>query len=434
MSSTDPEHTVEVDFAVLSTSVPTIILKDSSSSNTPSSSKKVKEAVSGRHNCLKCYEHEDSNKNIWTSIHSTCKLCTRFSIVSELKESVLPRTVDVFNLLLALKDARKGHSSDRDDAILDCAKLLTLRWQSCNVYTISLKSVKKHLNNLFAEYRTITKYSSKSDSYWKKCTPFLEKMSELFDIEADSTIQKAWFRKTGIPHDKDFYDGQKLNPPRGYSTRKTDKKWEKTAARRKQILNQQTASEASKSDPCDLVEFDDEEDKLLPVDSDDEFHPTEDGEPVKAKYRFEFVDDEDDEMPVGMRHLRSSMRNVRPEVYSLMTVLKSKFHMSQTQAEAAIVHVGNMLFKRNWKVYDPESPTDKNTLPAGSNMRRVEPYLEAMALASIVEEVMAGAKMIVTYSNDGSAMSGVGNYVVQSFTINNVQRALPTFSIFTESR
>ena len=91
--------------------------------------------------------------------------------------------MSLINLLLALKDARKRHSSDRDDAILDCAKLLTLRWQSCNVYTISLKSVKKHLNNLFAEYRTITKYSSKSDSYWKKCTPFLEKMSELFDIE-----------------------------------------------------------------------------------------------------------------------------------------------------------------------------------------------------------------------------------------------------------
>ena len=30
-------------------------------------------------------------------------------------------------------------------------------------------------------------------------------------------------------------------------------------------------------------------------------------------------------------------------------------------------------------------------------------------------------------------MSGVGSYVVQSFIINNVQRILPTFSIFTES-
>ena len=117
-----------------------------------------------------------------------------------------------------------------------------------------------------------------------------------------------------------------------------------------------------------------------------------------------------------------------------MTLLKSKHHMSQPQAEAAIVYVGNMMFKRDWKFYDPKKPVDKNTLPAGSNMRRVEPYMEAMALSSIVEEVMSGKRMVVTYSNDGSAMSGVGNYVVQSLTIDNVQRVLPTFSIFTESR
>ena len=40
----------------------------------------------------------------------------------------------------------------------------------------------------------------------------------------------------------------------------------------------------------------------------------------------------------------------------------------------------------------------------------------------------------ITYSNDGSSMSGVGSYVVQSLTINGVQRCLPMFGIFTESR
>ena len=40
---------------------------------------------------------------------------------------------------------------------------------------------------------------------------------------------------------------------------------------------------------------------------------------------------------------------------------------------------------------------------------------------------------VVTYSNDGSAQSGVRNYVVKSFSINGKQRALPTRSIFTES-
>ena len=47
--------------------------------------------------------------------------------------------------------------------------------------------------------------------------------------------------------------------------------------------------------------------------------------------------------------------------------------MSQPQAEAAIVYVGNIMFDRDWKFYDPKKPTDNNTLPAGSNMRRVEP-------------------------------------------------------------
>ena len=35
--------------------------------------------------------------------------------------------------------------------------------------------------------------------------------------------------------------------------------------------------------------------------------------------------------------------------------------------------------------------------------------------------------------NDGSAQSGVGNYVVQSLTINGIKRSLPTASVFTET-
>ena len=41
---------------------------------------------------------------------------------------------------------------------------------------------------------------------------------------------------------------------------------------------------------------------------------------------------------------------------------------------------------------------------------------------------------VVTYSNDGSSQSGVGNYIVQSFSIDGKQRALPTLNILTESR
>ena len=36
--------------------------------------------------------------------------------------------------------------------------------------------------------------------------------------------------------------------------------------------------------------------------------------------------------------------------------------------------------------------------------------------------------------NDGYAQSGVGKYVVQSFSIGEKQRALPTYNIFSETR
>ena len=101
--------------------------------------------------------------------------------------------------------------------------------------------------------------------------------------------------------------------------------------------------------------------------------------------------------------------------------------MSQRQCEAAVIEVGNQLFDRSWKLYNEKLKTDQNTLPAGSNMRRTEPYLEAMALSSIVEEIMKGNDATVLYSNDGSAMNQVGSYVVQSLTINDYTKVFTFF-------
>ena len=44
------------------------------------------------------------------------------------------------------------------------------------------------------------------------------------------------------------------------------------------------------------------------------------------------------------------------------------------------------------------------------------------------------SKTNVVYSNDDSSQSVTGNYVVQSLTVNGVQRSLPTFGIVTETR
>ena len=108
--------------------------------------------------------------------------------------------------------------------------------------------------------------------------------------------------------------------------------------------------------------------------------------------------------------------------------------MSQAQAEAAIVEVGNSLFNRRWKCYDVAVPQDCNILPAESKMRRMEPRYEVMALASIVHEIIESENATVTYSTDGSSMNQVVSYVVQSFIITGEPRVSPAFSIFTESR
>ena len=60
---------------------------------------------------------------------------------------------------------------------------------------------------------------------------------------------------------------------------------------------------------------------------------------------------------------------------------------------------------------------------------------KAMVLNSTMEEMVEeGKNSSITYSNDGSFITSDGLLVVLSFTINGVQHALPTMTIFTESR
>ena len=60
---------------------------------------------------------------------------------------------------------------------------------------------------------------------------------------------------------------------------------------------------------------------------------------------------------------------------------------------------------------------------------------KAMVLNSTMEEMVEeGKNSSITYSNDRSLITSDVLLVVLSFTINGVQHALPTMSIFTESR
>ena len=102
-------------------------------------------------------------------------------------------------------------------------------------------------------------------------------------------------------------------------------------------------------------------------------------------------------MPLKWRYIRRGERSVREEYKILVHKLKAELHMSERQCRGAIVHTANDLFGRSWKLYQPKTPFDNNTLPDPRNVRSVEPCIEAMVLAAIVEEIMnSDAKSVVT--------------------------------------
>ena len=84
------------------------------------------------------------------------------------------------------------------------------------------------------------------------------------------------------------------------------------------------------------------------------------------------------------QHVRCSIRNVRPEYYEVVDKSKRYFHVSQNQAEAAVVERAKKLFGRNWKYHDGDE-IDVDTLPEKMNCRS---GIEAMALNEIEKEVL----------------------------------------------
>ena len=101
-SDNDPES-VELDFQILQTRAAEHTRQSTEPTRSSAEPRKVKVSKkSSRQNVIKCNQHEDS-KDTWTSTNSECKLCTRFGFLENVKECVLPRVLDVMNLVLTLK-------------------------------------------------------------------------------------------------------------------------------------------------------------------------------------------------------------------------------------------------------------------------------------------------------------------------------------------
>lgn len=94
---------------------------------------------------------------------------------------------------------------------------------------------------------------------------------------------------------------------------------------------------------------------------------------------------QNDDLSTKYQHIRQSIRKVRPEFCETVDKLKSCYHMSEAQATAAVITVGNSMFGRNWRVHDEPYVIDIYTLPDFKSVRVAGKSIEVLALDEIVK-------------------------------------------------
>ena len=203
--------------------------------------------------------------------------------------------------------------------------------------------------------------------------------------------EKLWGVKM-VPRDWKFYENQKCNPPIGYCEGFVDRQWELSNKRKMQRLNRSRDESLNQSyvDTLAVVEDPLEEQQYQKRSIDIDY---DESSPKKTKFDFDFVTSVNrDDLPSKYRHTRDGLRSVKPEIYRVISILSSEYHMSKNQIEGSLVTIANELFGRKefgeWKVHDKTKIPDNNTLPCMSNIRRTERYMEALALDLIVQEIM----------------------------------------------
>ena len=380
-----------------------------------------------KNNYIACKEHSKQ-------MEKGCEECIYLCYQGVLPHGRLPTLKQVISYILHVNMNNFGKNN-----YADIASDIMIHWISCNIYTITRKAVLNKIEQYMKIYKDLLKYprSKKGETYYTRVSQFKEQCNCLFDIKctdpARINVQEKLYGVRMSDDDKQFYINQTLQPQVGYCSTSVDRKWLKTAIRRNAERTRIDAAQNTSNCNSENINFEDSMGLYDSIEV-DEIDTSADFMPETKKVKYE-LNSHCEDIPECYRQVRYGPRSVRPEIYNVMQKLSAEFHMSRSQIEGSIVTIANLLFGLNWKCFQDNEEGDLYTLPSMRNMAQIETHFEAMALCSIVEEIMQDdTATTVTYSNDGSAMSGVGSYVVQSLNVNGVQRALPTFSIFTESR
>ena len=205
--------------------------QESSGSNTTHSTPIASKKDFRHVHFLKCKNHCLAAPK-WTKDNDECANCILFNS-SPLPNRRLSTVKDVICYYFYLHATPAYHHQAADQ---DTATDIMNHWISCNVYTISLKSIVKRVSTLRTRYIYLKEYPKlkKKDKYWGEYNEFIEQRAKLFDIIGDDerikNQENVWKVKM-IEKDYKFYENMCCQPQLGYCSN-VDKKWQRTEKRK----------------------------------------------------------------------------------------------------------------------------------------------------------------------------------------------------------
>ena len=384
------------------------------------------------------------------------KYTEKFNFVN----GMLPLEKDVIEMMIFhLSPSRAGRALvTRVGAARMVADGLIDHWVWCNVYTLGFEAVRDKILKLYNQFMTVvqTRPSRKTDNWRVNVAgPFNTRVStSLFNILVKDKVlkkrQEEFYRVKMTETEEQFVEDQ-ASDRKMFCDKMVDRKWLKMSNRRQKReagLQKMFEKEIEEQDRVKSVSVTDEqwremglEDTVTDnagIDNEEEYQEDDDGDKTTRKRRKMFLHEEDrnDSMPIKYRHIRRGERKVKEEYYRVVDKLVSKFHMSLSQATAAVVEVGNYLFDRKWKYQDTDTDTyDMDTVPHKSHNRAMGKAIEAFTLAKISEKIISSDQSVtITYHDDGSKKQGAGSFSVQGASINGQFYPFPTLNISSETR
>ena len=376
-----------------------------------------------------------------------------YTASEELSIGVLPTKQNVLECMMHLmRPVADRLQVSLKEASNILARNLTRHWEFANIYTIGWRHVSSKIFKLYEKARTNWQETSRkrktSDSWVKKMKVYNDEMTQLFDIfctnkEARSKQEKATGIKMG-DQEYAFLEDMRTNR-KMFCENFVDRQWQKYYDRKlkeeKYLEEQQKKIQLEKMEKeTSELSYRNEvlqEETATNIFTGDDYQPeAEKNQGVKRKriQIIEAIEPESSNMPNQYRHLREGSK-VRPQFYTTVDCLQSKFHMSEKRSVGAVIEVGNGLFGRVWK-YQDENPEviDIDTAPDSRSVRRASTQITMMTYDLIVKELMRDHSAVVCYMTDGSKSKGVGSFTVQGFMINNKWRPLPQLKVSSETR